>query len=521
LQEIIEKTFVIPRYGSTELVPFLLNKPQVDFLYNLVDKNIILKARKEGFTTLIAAVCIIFCDVLPNTRVQFLADNDANALAISNKTKNLITRAKYKYSADIQKRDILFSNGSEILIAMAGRKSAGRGDDFHIVHFSELATFEYPDVYDAVVEACGKGALIIMESTANGRNLYYSIWSKAVKGFPKESAYKPFFYGWNEHPDNTMPIPEGFKKTKEETDLQVEFNLSDEQICWRREKINSMPNPEKFPQEHPISPSEAFLSSGTPIFSPKSLESMRQSLPDSYRLCDLELSIKGEIYAVDRKAGYWSIFKMPLPGHVYVAGGDCAEGVEGGDFNTLCIIDTFTGQQVAEFCARCDPDQCAYEFNKGGIFYNYALMAPERNGYGFTVISHLVNDHHYPNMYQEIDEKAEMYSDATEKYGFRTNSATRPILIDITKRIIRKGLIKINSNELIEECLSFINTKTGKAQHDAGKHDDRVFAFMISCYILEKFPELAEQKNKQGNSLYSQFKKKPVEVRSNVGRGGY
>jgi len=520
--QLIESVFVIPKYGTSHLVDFKLNSPQKSLITGLHDRNIILKARKEGFTTVIEALTLILCDAFPGMNAAFLADNEPNTLEIFEKTKNLIKRSKYNFGCDPEKRKIEFANGSRITISTAGRKSAGRGADLHIVHFSEVATFEYPDVYEAVLEACPKNALVFLESTANGRGLYYDLWEKAYSGFPKSFDFKPFFFGWNEHPENCLEIDGDFKKTPEEQDLATEFALTDEQIAWRRWKLNSMPNPDKFPQEHPISPSEAFISSGKPVFSLKSLDLMKNSSRD-YRLGDLNYNTYKEIIFVDHpKGGAWSIFRMPEPGKNYVLGADCAEGLEGGDYNAAAVFDPITREQVAEYHASCDPDQFAYELNKGGLFYNRALIAPERNNHGYTVVNALVNDYSYPNLFQERDEQDTMRTEGTEKMGFRTTMKTRPIMVDMAKMAIRKGLIKLNSINLINECASFVVTKTGKAMHDSGKHDDRVFAMMIALYVMEKYPYIQEQNlTNDEERYYSQAQRGLIKPKKKTSLGGY
>ena len=54
-KEIIEENFTIINKDKVE-VPFILNPPQVHFLQNLTDRNVILKARKMGFSSVLLAV---------------------------------------------------------------------------------------------------------------------------------------------------------------------------------------------------------------------------------------------------------------------------------------------------------------------------------------------------------------------------------------------------------------------------------------------------------------------------------
>lgn len=524
--KIFESIFMVPRYGSTEWIPFTLNNAQKVSLEGIHDFNVILKSRKLGFTTLIEAFFIVNCHEFPDTKIVFLADNDDNTLSIFEKTKDLITHCNPKFdgfkNVSCEKKRIEFPNGSTITVATAGRKSAFRGKDIHGVHLSEIAFYEFPDVYEAVLEACAKGqATVFLESTANGKNLFFDLWEKA-KGFPNTSNFKPFFFGWFEHPDNVIPVSEDFKPTTEELELVAKYKVSNEQLAWRRWKINSMPSPDKFPQEYPINDSEAFLSSGRPVFDVYMLDAMKNTAKTDYRTIDLIYNKSAEVALQDNKFGFVKIFEPPRSNGLYVIGADCAEGVDGGDYNAAHVADAETRIQVAEFHGMGDPDSFAFELNKLGRFYNSALMAPERNNSGYTVIRCLVNDYAYPNMFQEHTEEDTMMTTGTENYGFRTNIKTRQIIIDLAKKNIRKGLYKINSINCINEAMSFIYTKSGKPQHDSGKHDDLVFAFMITLYVLEEFGEYVLAKSDSPMSLYSQIFGKRKKEETKINRiGGY
>ena len=522
---IFEKTLIVPEYGQSNLVPFKVNEMQRELLEQMDSRNIILKARKEGFTTIILAIAIVNCYQFENYHAVFLADSDDNTVGIFEKGRDMVETCKHNLGAVADKRQIKFGNGSWIKIATAGKKRPFQGADVHFLHFSEIGSYEHPGVYASAIEAAPSNALVFLESTANGRNLFYTLWNKALTGYhKKEFAYKPFFFGWNRHPKNTYTVPENMVLTEEENGLIEEYKLSLEQIAWRRWKPTAMPDPDMFPQEHPIYPDEAFLSSGRPVFSANVLGKMRGTAKD-YRLGDIDLNRKGELHFYDNKFGNWQIFVMPEKTKNYVIGADISEGKgEKGDYSVASIWDAQTGEQVAEFRSKnTDPDIFAMELKKGGVYYNTALIAPERNAAGFSVISDLWNDYNYPRIYQEVKENDKFISETKENLGFRTNRKTRQQIIDLTKRAIRLGTIKINSLTCIEESLAFEYDNQGRAEHPQGKHDDTVFAMMIALYVMDKLPEIRDSVFQDSGTNYYKLigKRPPSETQKNFGKGGY
>ncbi len=524
-KQIIPATFNIPIYGTPQYGKFEINAVQEYLLDGLYDRNIVAKSRKHGTSVLIESIAVTNCNEFENYHAGFLANSDSNTLGIFNKTVDLLEKANYKFDAVPLKSSIQFGNGSWIKVATAGAKAAFRGDDLHMLHLSENAFFEHPDIYDATMEA-GQHLFCFIESTSNGRNHFYDLWERA-QGFPKECDFKPFFFPWFRHPDNIKEVPEDFELTSEEKELKSEHNLEDEQIAWWRWKPTAMANPEKFPQEHPSTAEESFISSGKPVFNQTML--VRQKNRDvNYNIGAIELGKDFELKFFNQEkgvAGDIRLFHRPIQGHQYIIGGDAAWGLRGGDANTLYVEDVITKEQSAEFWSKCDPDQFAYKANQIGRYYNNALMAIERNGPGRTVNSILYNKYEYPRIWQEEVEDEAMITNVTEKLGFNTNKASKFALIDLGKRAIRLGLRKINSVPCLNELLAYEYDATGKkANAPKGKKDDRVIAFLITNYIAEHYAQeqFKYYPERSDSSAYFDLIEKPARSVSHDVRGsGY
>jgi hypothetical protein len=74
------------------------------------------------------------------------------------------------------------------------------------------------------------------------------------------------------------------------------------------------------------------------------------------------------------------------------------------------------------------------------------------------------------------------------RYGYETNSATRPELLQTLKDSIDNQVDKIYDEETIKEMFSFVKVQTSsswRAQHEKNAHDDLLFAAAIAKKISE------------------------------------
>lgn len=74
------------------------------------------------------------------------------------------------------------------------------------------------------------------------------------------------------------------------------------------------------------------------------------------------------------------------------------------------------------------------------------------------------------------------------KYGWETNSATRPAMLGQLKEAIDKRLVGLYDKQTIEELFSFIVSQTSsswKAQAESGAHDDLVMSLAGAWFIYQ------------------------------------
>lgn len=118
------------------------------------------------------------------------------------------------------------------------------------------------------------------------------------------------------------------------------------------------------------------------------------------------------------------------------------------------------------------------------------VLAPETNNGGTYEINRMLNSPEAPyfTMYRPKTGIGTMDIDQGEKYGFTTNSATRPKMLEELKNAIDNKLIKIYDRYIINQLYSFIIKRSPsgwKPQAEQGQHDDLVMALAIAWQLYQ------------------------------------
>lgn len=179
-----------------------------------------------------------------------------------------------------------------------------------------------------------------------------------------------------------------------------------------------------------------------------------------------------------------SIFQEPLISRTYVIGADPAEGLEHGDAAAACVLDIESGLLVATFHDQCDPDLFGDQLANLGRYYNNALIGVEVNNHGHTTIASL-RRLGYPKIFRRrtIGQVSEKY---TPQYGWLTNKASKPKMIDGLAAAIRDGSIDIRCEYTIAELRTYIREygPSGSVKTHGSPHDDRVMSLAIAVQMI-------------------------------------
>jgi len=249
----IENEFTIIDKNKLE-VPFTLNLAQNHFMENAQERNVILKARKMGFSSVLLALaslkfifgrnerCVSMSfDATASTKQLERAKHYIRAYEIKESIRRSMDfKIPMKYNS---KKEMVYEGIDPITgrpfmntlrIGTAKTDSFGRGDDITFLHLTEVSQADHlEDLLAGVGEAMVNDSMVTLETTANGYNEFKTFWDEAVLGLRD---YNALFYSpeWEY-------TPEFLEKKK--------MQLRD-----------------KFPQEYPLTPEEAFLASGRPYF---------------------------------------------------------------------------------------------------------------------------------------------------------------------------------------------------------------------------------------------------------------
>lgn len=489
------------RDKNGKVIPLKLNEPQMKY-YNVIKelheqrkpiRIIILKARQMGFST--ETESIIFKNVVTNHNynagiVAHKEDSTANLFNMSKRMLEYLPDSIKPEQKKSNAKELVFNNDegtgldSKMKCMTAGGKGIGRSDTFTALHLSELAFWEgdKQDILLGLLQAVPNipESMVIIESTANGFDYFKELWDKAVAG---ENDFYPLFVGWNELKEYKMTYT-GFELTEDEIELQTVYNLTLEQLTWRRWciKNNCGGDIDKFKQEYPICPDEAFLSTGQCYFDKdKVIKRIRKVVEPIKRgsfLYKYKNNQVSDIRFNENIKGTIKIFEEPQEGVPYVLAGDTAG--EGSDNFTAQVINNITGKQVAVLKQQYSELEYAQQVYCLGLYYNTALIGIETNF--STYPNEKLQEWDYPNLY--IREKADTYVNRYNKsFGFKTTSVTRPLILGQLQEIVLEEIDNINDIDTLREMLTFIKNKVGRPEAEVGFHDDLVMALAIVYYI--------------------------------------
>jgi hypothetical protein len=261
------------------VIPFKPNRAQRRLIKKLWHRNIILKARQLGFTTLVAIVWLDHALFNPDQRCGIIAqDREAAEIIFRDKVKLAYERLPEALRTAMPlKRDsaseLLFAhNNSSIRVATSMR--SGTIHRLHISEFGKICAM-YPlkarEVITGSLPAVPQDGIAIIESTAEGQDGdFYKMTMRAMgkalaKTVLSKKEYRFHFFAWWMEP--TYRVPQGSiiitEKDHEYFDIvesKVGRPIDIEQRAWycatRDEEFSG--SGEKMWQEYPSTPQEAF-----------------------------------------------------------------------------------------------------------------------------------------------------------------------------------------------------------------------------------------------------------------------
>ncbi|MFD2297755.1 terminase [Paracidovorax citrulli] len=264
------------------VMPFKPNRAQRRFIMRLWNRNLILKARQLGFTTLIALMWLDHALFNGNQRCGMIAQDRETAEAIF---RDKVVFAYDHLPEEIRQRfplarastkELLFAhNNSSLRVA-----TSVRGGTIHRLHVSEFGKIcaKFPhkavEVVTGSFQAVPLSGIIVVESTAEGQDgEFYRMCQRAMAlvtgaGRLTASQYRFHFYAWWQDPAYRMD-PAGVVVSQELQDYFDEIEslmgctIDTGQRAWYVEKLNNdfAGAEDQMWREYPSTPQEAFQQS--------------------------------------------------------------------------------------------------------------------------------------------------------------------------------------------------------------------------------------------------------------------
>lgn len=288
------------------VLPFVPNRAQRRFIRRLWSRNIILKARQLGFTTL---VCILWLDTAlfnENMRCGIIAqDREAAEAIFCDKVRFAYEqlpedlRAMMPLKKSTATQLVFAHNNSSIRVATSMR--SGTIHRLHVSEFGKICA-KYPDkaaeVVTGSIPAVPSTGILIIESTAEGRDgAFYGMSTTAMENDMTGKKLTPrdyrfhFFPWWREQGYQMDPsgvfVSDKRAKYFSMVESKTGTTLSDRQRAWYSATLDTdfSGAEERMWQEYPSYPEEAFQQSTEGCWLKEQMTAARKS----GRICSLPL----------------------------------------------------------------------------------------------------------------------------------------------------------------------------------------------------------------------------------------
>ena len=539
--------------GKPYDIQFLLNRAQRHLLKILEDMRlagepieiILLKARQWGGSTLIQFYMLW---------IQLVHRNNWNSVICgdvegqSRTVRGMVTKAINNYPEWLLNSQIKFTpfEGSSknrvientncvISIGSAQKPDTLRSSDISMAHLTEVGLWKATkekkpeDLIQSIIGSLYETdySFLALESTAKGvGNYFHREYIAAEKG---ENNLKPVFVSWfmiDIYSKEIDDYPEFILSMDEKEQSLWDMGATLEAINWYRKKRKTMAE-WRLNSEYPSTALEAFQSTGRRIFRMEDVRKLEKTCYDPEFIGEIvgradtgENSLKGMEFIKGR--GDLMVWKMPDEEKMrdrYIVVVDIGGSSDQADYSDITVFDRYfmtdggVPEIVAEWHGHIDHDKVAWKAAQIATMYGEALLVIESNtletegteGDNFEYILDEISES-YTNLYSRtpIDQ---IKQGAPKRWGFHTNSSTKPMVIKHHVKAVRDGLYIERCQQAIFEHDTFELKDDGKTMGAVdGMHDDMLMTRAIGvwvCYHWE-LPRVIEHRKIKSPRIVSE-----------------
>ena len=456
---------------ARKFVPLRYNAAQRHYLEHASRRDLILKARQLGFSTAIQSEFFRLYTTGAEA-VLTMADKQENTDKLRRMAERYYEYLPPKIPKPIRSEanasiTVYPQIGSEVQIATAGSQTSGRASTYNLFHGSEVAYWKNAEwVISGALQAIPEhlpDTWVVFESTANGASGWF--YDECMAALAGDSEWTLHFYAWWWDKDYQLPLlqDETLDYTEEEAALVDKYNLSPEQIKWRRKKQRDLK--ERFQQEHPESPMQAFLASGGGVF----------TITQDMLISDIQQQ--------DIAGGELVWFGEYIEDHIYVMGIDWGQS---NDWTVASVFDATDYKQVALLrINRQSFETMIAHIVKLAQAWHVEKIVPEINAMNAAI--EMLTAQLWAAEWPIKDG----YSAEPVVEAFRTSQQSKAMLVTYMQRGFEDGLKILDYDVSLHEFRAFESHQTqNKAwsyEHPKEGHDDTVISMMLgnrACYDL-------------------------------------
>jgi hypothetical protein len=431
------------------LVNFKLYPYQKHMLLSFANNrfNIVTTARQAGKSTTTCAFILWYIIFNKEKTVALLANKGDTAREILGRIQLAYQHLPKWLQQGIKewnKGSFELENNSRVIAAATSTDSI-RGYSINMLFIDEAAFIEnWDDFFTSVYPTISSGteSKIVLVSTPNGLNHFYSIWTNAMQ---KRNQYQHIRVLWQD-------VPGRDERWQKDTLAAMNFDL------------------EKFDQEYNC---EFLGSSGTLIAGWKLKELVHQT-----PIVEREGLIQ---------------YVIPQQGHVYIMLCDVSRG-KGLDYSAFQLIDV-TSMPYQQACVyrnnAISPIDYADFIHRTAKAYNNASVLVEINDIGEQVSHSLHYDFGYEHvLFTENAGRSGKritggFGGGSVDKGIRTTKIVKSVGCSILKLLIEQNQFIVNDFHTINE-LSTFSKKGTSYEAESGKHDDLVMCLVLFAWLSEQ-----------------------------------
>ena len=424
-----------------------------------------------------------------------------------------------------QKTRVISHSNSRYSLGSAQKPDSLRSEDISMAHLTEVGLWKATqgkkpeDLVQSIFGsiAAGPYTVKVIESTAKGvGNFFHRTWIDATE---RRNNFTPVFIPWFTIDLYSKPLDENeyspFVESMDEYELHLfELGATLEAIAWYRDKRREMPDEWRLFSEFPSTAAEAFQSSGRRVFRIPYVNNARQSCLSPAFIGDIKESYengrpatKFEPLAPGEKKdeNTLSVWLMPDKEDTlrdrYIVAVDVGGTSDKADYSCILVADRLSMLEggVPEIAAcwhgHIEHDRLAWKAVEIARAYNNALLVIEANtleteGTEGNNFEYILNEiaAKYSNLYCRTSQ-IEIKQGRPRRWGFHTNSSTKPMVINFLIKALRDGLYIERCLQTTYELELYEFKENGKEMGAIeGNHDDRVMATAILVWVCYNHP---------------------------------